>query len=417
MNALDERKERFYRAWAEAEPEGSFNESRVRNRLLSVHGKAVRGKAQHGKPGATFSRLREGAWLVAATMAVAAAVALWARPLEVLSFTTPNGKGEVGAWLATDQSSEMPIAFSENTKIILKQDSRGRVEHVGQKGAHFLIERGGVHAEVVHRTDTDWRFLAGPFEVRVTGTGLNVAWDPAREQLAVRVDHGSVVVRGPYIEGEQVVRTGELCLVDVPSKSMRLVSGADADGHETHASDSQVPAVAADPLVHASNNAAPASEPVHLPTVAVWSELEGQGDYEGAYAAAQRAGASSLYRSASVDSLLELAKVGQLSGHREMQREALLAVRHRFGGSRQAALAAYELGRTTPAAEAAGWFEAYLAEQPAGPLAREASGRLLEADSLAHNEPAAREAAQRYLARYPDGPHAALARRALAQSP
>jgi|HubBroStandDraft_1064217.scaffolds.fasta_scaffold02923_13 transmembrane sensor len=405
MNALDERRERFFRDWSDAY--GSFDRDRVRNRLLAGHGKRKSGMV---------SRAREGLWFVAATMAAAAAIAMWARPLGVLSFTTPSGKGEVGAWLATDQSSEMPIAFSENTKIILRQDSRGRVETVGQKGAHFLIERGGIHAEVVHRTETDWRFLAGPFEVRVTGTALNVAWDPAREQLSVRVDHGSVVVHGPYLGDDQVVRTGELCLVDVPSKSMRLLSDADGYARDTHAADSP-PAVTADPapVPHASSNTAPSD--VH-PAATAWSDLEGQGDYEGAYAAVQRAGAASLYRLASVDSLLELAKVGQLSGHRDMQRDALLAVRRRFAGSRQASLAAYELGRTTPAVESAGWFEAYLAEQPAGPLAREASGRLLEADSLAHNEPAARDAARRYLARYPDGPHAALARRALdAQSP
>ncbi len=406
MNALDERRERFFRAWSEAD--GSFDKDRVRNRLLAGHGKRKQG----------LNRVREVMWFAAATMAAAAAIALWARPLGVLSFTTPNGKGEVGAWLATDQSSEMPIAFSENTKIILRQDSRGRVETVGQKGAHFLIERGGIHAEVVHRADTDWRFLAGPFEVRVTGTALNVAWDPAKEQLSVRVDHGSVVVHGPYLGDDQVVRTGELCLVDIPSKSMRLLSDADAYSRDMHPTE-VAPAVVADPAPtpHASNNAAP-SDLHAAPAAVVWSDLEGQGDYEGAYAAAQRAGTASLYRLASVDSLLELAKVGQLSGHRDMQRDALLAVRRRFAGSRQAALAAYELGRTTPAVEAAGWFEAYLAEQPAGPLAREASGRLLEADSLAHNEPAARDAAKRYLTRYPDGPHAALARRTLdAQSP
>jgi transmembrane sensor len=410
MNALDERRERFFRAWSEAD--GSFDKDRVRNRLLAGHGKRKSGLNR------VRERVREVVWFAAATMAAAAAIALWARPLGVLSFTTPNGKGEVGAWLATDQSSEMPIAFSENTKIILRQDSRGRVETVGQKGAHFLIERGGIHAEVVHRVDTDWRFLAGPFEVRVTGTALNVAWDPAKEQLSVRVDHGSVIVHGPYLGDDQVVRTGELCLVDIPSKSMRLLSDADAYSRDTHAADAP-PAVVAEPAPapHASNNTPP-SDLHAAPAVAAWSDLEGQGDYEGAYAAAQRAGAATLYRLASVDSLLELAKVGQLSGHRDMQRDALLAVRHRFAGSRQAALAAYELGRTTPALEAAGWFEAYLAEQPAGPLAREASGRLLEADSLAHNEPAARDAAKRYLSRYPDGPHAALARRTLdAQSP
>jgi ferric-dicitrate binding protein FerR (iron transport regulator) len=134
MNALDERRDRFFHAWAEAD--GSFDKDGVRNRLL----------ASHRAPKAAVSRVREGLWFAAATMAAAAAIALWARPSDVLSFTTPSGKGEVGAWLATDRSSEMPIAFSENTKVTLRQDSRGRVESVGQKGAHFLIEQGAVHS-------------------------------------------------------------------------------------------------------------------------------------------------------------------------------------------------------------------------------------------------------------------------------
>jgi hypothetical protein len=383
--------------------------SRAKDRFLAARGKTK----------AKASPVREGIWLFAATMAAAAAIALWAPASGLLSFTTPSGKGEVGAWLATDRSSEMPLAFSERTKVVLRQDSRGRVERVSPKGAHFLLERGAVHAEVVHRADTDWRFLAGPFEVRVTGTALNVDWDPTREQFSVRVDNGAVVVHGPYLGGEQMVRAGELCVVDVPSKSMRLVSGVDAEGHETHAAEAPAPFASdpAAPQAHAATNSGPAdlSHPAQSVSAAGWGQLAEQGDYEGAYAAVQRSGAPSLYRLASADSLLELAKIGQLSGHRDMQREALLAVRRRFAGTHQGALAAYELGRTTPAVEAAGWFEAYLAEQPNGALAREASGRLLEAESLAHNETAVRDVAKRYLARYPDGPHAALARRALAQ--
>jgi hypothetical protein len=52
-------------------------------------------------------------------------------------------------------------------------------------------------------------------------------------------------------------------------------------------------------------------------------------------------------------------------------------------------------------------------EQPSGALAREASGRLLEACIAAGDGAGARDAATRYLARYPSGPHAALARRVL----
>ena len=101
-------------------------------------------------------------------------------------------------------------------------DSRGRVEALGRAGASFLLERGEVRARVVHRSSTSWRFLAGPFEVRVTGTALGVDWDPARERFAVHVEEGSVVVRGPNVGAPQVVRAGEQYVVDLPSRTTRF---------------------------------------------------------------------------------------------------------------------------------------------------------------------------------------------------
>jgi hypothetical protein len=110
---------------------------------------------------------------------------------------------------------------------------------------------------------------------------------------------------------------------------------------------------------------------------------------------------------------LRLAQVAQLSGHRGTERESLLACRRRFPGTEQGAVAAYELGRASTPAEAATWFDAYLREQPGGPLAREALGRLLEARAGAGDDVGARDAASRYLAKFPDGPQAPLARRVL----
>ena len=77
-------------------------------------------------------------------------------------------------------------------------------------------------------------------------------------------------------------------------------------------------------------------------------------------------------------------------------------------------MAAYLLGRNAPPAGAVKWFSAYLAEQPNGALAIEASGRLIEANEAAGDVKAARNAAKHYLLRYPDGPHAQLAKRVLA---
>ena len=99
----------------------------------------------------------------------------------------------------------------------------------------------------------------------------------------------------------------------------------------------------------------------------------------------------------------------------QIERNALLACRSRFKGQPAAARAAYLFGRSTGAGEAASWFETYIREQPAGALAREASGRLIESQQRAGNVAGTREAASRYLAAYPDGPHATLARQVLAR--
>jgi hypothetical protein len=145
-----------------------------------------------------------------------------------------------------------------------------------------------------------------------------------------------------------------------------------------------------------------------------WTQLERKGDYEAAYAAAMSGGLASVLRASSADDLLRFAQVARLSGHRDTERDALVTCRRRFAGSEKAAVAAYELGRSSSPSEAASWFDTYLGEQPSGPLAREAAGRLFEARASAGDDRGARDAAARYLVRYPDGPHAPLARRVLA---
>ena len=72
-----------------------------------------------------------------------------------------------------------------------------------------VLERGSLHAAIVHRADTRWNVQAGPFEVRVTGTAFKVGWDPATEGFTLTLEEGRVVVSGCSLGEERVVAAGE----------------------------------------------------------------------------------------------------------------------------------------------------------------------------------------------------------------
>lgn len=91
--------------------------------------------------------------------------------------------------------------------------------------------------------------------------------------------------------------------------------------------------------------------------------------------------------------------------------------RSRFPGTDAAADAAFVLGRmqfhSGTYRTSATWFETYLRERPDGRFAREAAGRVVEAYDQSGDDDRARDAAEEYLRRYPNGPHAGLARSVL----
>jgi hypothetical protein len=391
--------EELFRAWSESESP-PFDEEAGRARFLE---RFAAGRARTGR--------RYFVMAAAAVLGSALVLGGW-RTLRAVSFTTATGEGQAGAWLSTGSASELPLRFSEGSQLVMAPGSRGRVESLERTGASFLLERGEVRAHVAHRPGTSWRFLAGPFEVQVTGTTLGVDWDPVQERFAVHVDEGSVVVTGPNVGEPQMVRAGQQCVVDLPLRTTRI----SPLGQEIAAAfDAPIDAGVDAP----APPAVPATSAPSMPRGAAsaslsWVKLDEKGDYDGAYAAALGAGLASVLRASSPDELLRLAQVARLSGHRDTERQALVTCRRRFPGTERAAIAAYELGRSSSPSEASSWFDTYLGEQPSGPLAREASGRLIEARASAGDDRGARDAAARYLARYPDGPHAALARRVLA---
>lgn len=374
---MSDQRERLFKAWSEALSRTTPElDPRVRQRVLAA-------QAGQARPSAFPAAYR---WALAGmAVAVALAVLLLLPQRALPSFQVAGQTGAVGAWLTAEPTRPLALRFSEGTRVSLRQGSRARVTAVTLGGARIELERGSVDAEVAHLPGANWSFGAGPFEVAVTGTHLDVSWAPATGQFELSVTSGSVLVKGPFIEGLQAVQAGQVCRVDVTRRLMELDQIGAAHAEAT-------------PSTPALSAAAPA---LAAPEPAVAS-------------AAPNSSSSGSLRAVSAESLLEAARVARLAGRPAEERAALLACRRQAPGQAAAAQAAYLLGRASGAAEAATWFETYLREQPQGLLAREAAGRLIESYRASGKTSAAQSAASRYLARYPDGPHASLARQTLA---
>lgn len=359
---------------------------------------------------------------------VAASLAVVATTLIVLfgmrrptAFEVAGKRGQVGVLLQADTARPLPLVFSEGTRVSFSAGSRGRVAQVTRSGARVEVERGSLRAQVQHLPGAAWTFAAGPFEVDVLGTELTVGWDAQTRRFELQVLSGLVRLRGPLARSGQEIRAGQVCRVDLSRGVLELGSvtaappptaAALAPASSTAAPSEPMPSGASVPPVSAGESAATAGEPAKP----LWASLARAGQAREAVAAAESAGLSGVYRKADSESLLELSRAARQVGRTDIERAALLACRKQGPGQAAAAQAAYLLGRASAPAEAATWFETYLREQPHGLLAREAAGRVVESQVAAGNPTGAAEAARRYLAVYPNGPHASLSRQLLGSS-
>jgi hypothetical protein len=123
---------------------------------------------------------------------------------------------------------------------------------------------------------------------------------------------------------------------------------------------------------------------------------------------------------ASSSELSSLADAARYTNRSGLSKQALLAQRQRFAGSRRAVEAAFLLGRLAESQEgpasAVSWYDRYLAEAPSGPYAPEALGRKMILVEKTSGRGAATKVAQEYLLRFPRGTYARAAG-ALLQAP
>ena len=322
----------------------------------------------------------------------------------------------LGASVSAPSDREVPLRFSDGSVIALAPGSEAAIASLEHNGGTLGIRRGLAHVQIVHNADTHWALQAGPYTVNVTGTRFDIEWRPEMQRLRVDLFQGSIVVSGRNHESTTRLSAGQRLLVTNDRWSVHDSHDTDKDAPPSEGN-VPVPAGSAPTLVHEDSDAARLSSPTGAAATTLlssnnWALFAARGDYRSAYDAAERDGFESVCRRSTSAQLLSLAEASRFTGHADRAESALRILRKRFAGTHDAALAAFQLGRIAGGGQAsAQWFRTYLREQKGGELAREASGRLLEALWQAGDQEGAQAEAQSYLRTYPQGPHAAFAQR------
>lgn len=311
--------------------------------------------------------------------------------------------------------SPRQLRFADEGAVTVLAGARARVLSVAAEGAHVQLERGALEVAVVHRSNTRWRFDAGPYSVRVTGTRFRITWDPPHERFSIEMREGSVALTGPSIEGERRVLAGARWSSDASieptlSPVEPIADAAVAPPAEPPA---RAPRTPIDRAAGASHHEATGADRVARARDE-WVELARNGAFDEAVVVAERAGIDAIVRGASADDLVLLADASRFSGRSSLARSLYLAVRARSARGGAATRAAFALGRLAVEQgsswqDAAQWFELVTQEQPQSPLAREALGRAIEAHRRAGRLDRARQLAAQYVQQHPDGPAASLA--------
>ncbi len=360
------------------------------------------------------SRIRRH-WPLAAAAAILLSGAFWVWSKSRTLEATIDGRSlDRGEWIAAQGS--VPIELSDGSRFVLSPGTRGRLGDLNERGAHLVVEAGSVQAAVVHRSRTNYKLSFGPFAVDVTGTRFDVDWDPSQELLTLKLREGSVLVSGcvlgsgrPLLAGETLRAWCREQRFEVQASGRAAQAGASANNALAEAPPALPSSKALEP--RAAQTLPPAAVDVEGPS---WQALAKSGAYAEAFAAIGAAQFPAECERARESELWQLGEVARLSRNGQAAITAYSTLRRRFPGGARSGQAAFAIARLHfdqlgQYDEAARWLRTYLSEQPTGALAREALGRLIEAEQHAGHREAAASTAREYLKRHPHGPHARLA--------
>lgn len=369
-------------------------------------------------------------WAGAAALASLAALALVygiATHRSPLAAKVGDRPLTVGEWVSATEAGSPPIRFSDGSEVSLTPGSRARLATLDSVGAHLVLESGAADVRVPPDHGARYRISLGPFAVDVTGTRFGVGFRPSDELFTLTLHEGRVIVSGCVLGEGRTLLAGETLSASCRAGHFEISASGAGSAAPAIAAVPSIPsgaeATSAPPERVAPQQPAESGAVPHVVgrelTIPSWQSLANQSRFAEAYAILELEGFAAAVSKAKVGELALLGDTARLAGKPADALTAYQALRSRGVGTVAAKHAAFSLGRVhfdqrAAYAEAARWFRTYLAEQPGGPFAREAEGRLMEALSRAGDRSAARHVAEGYLARYPHGPHERVARQLLA---
>jgi TolA-binding protein len=321
------------------------------------------------------------------------------------------------------------MRFSDGTEVRLSEGAHARIRFVTAKGAALALDQGELHAEVMHSSQSEWRFDAGPFSVRVTGTSFGLDWRPEQDCFDLRLEHGSVTVVAPVANDPIPVRAGQWLTIHTRSNEVLIRDlGASVSGgtNPTYAPSGVEPRIAQEvpdlgpTMPQSTTDDDHSRQAAGVEVTRNWASDLKQGKLELILKDAQNRGLEDCLARVSSDELSALADAARYTRHSDIARKALVAQRRRFGGSRRATEAAFLLGKLAETDNnetgAVSFFDTYLTEAPSGTYASEALGRKMAIVQHSSGSISARPFAQDYLTKYPHGTYASAAR-AILQNP
>ncbi len=332
-----------------------------------------------------------------------------------------------GSWVQTSKDQTLMIRFEDNSRLKLAPMSATRIVTANQEEVQVDLSNGSLIAEIEGNGQRSWIVQAGPYQISVLGTVFSVHWDTASSVLEVPVEKGVVLVRGASLneygvklsKGDHLRVDGKTGLISVESPPALLTSPSQKTSDNS--AQSQIATNDAGMKKNGQESKKPDStegttkkRKKHSQRPS-WKEFYNKGDYLGSIDAARSAGLRKLLSQLSLEELWQLAEAARYARRSDVTTKTLITLRKRFSKSGRAKTAAFLLGRAAielkhNATDAEKWFMTYLRENPKGPLAEEALGRLIDINHKQGQKANALRYAKSYLSQYSRGPFSELAR-------